>query len=67
MIKLANLRQTKLTRLYTTSPDPLYEAIYRKSIALGAPIDELGRICEWIVDSPPDDDESDHWQNIRPY
>lgn len=52
---------------HLSKPDPLYEAVVRQSYYLGAPIDTLGRLCEWIVDSPPDDDDSDHWMNVRPY
>ena len=53
--------------MYFNSHTDYLDKIKRESIRLGAPIDDLGRLCEWIVDSPPLDDEEDHWMNIRPY
>lgn len=52
-------------------PDLMYE-IKKQTIAFGGGLDDMSRLCEWIVDSPADlydelGNETDHWMNVRPY
>lgn len=45
-------------------PCPLEHNIELQTLQLGGRISELER---WLVDSIPEDENEDHWMNLRPY
>ncbi len=69
--------RASILRDYAEGIHPVYPMNYletvvkRQCVALGAPMDDLGQLCEWIVDSEADTDEygeeSGSWRNVRPY
>ena len=82
MLQFNSLRLAKLAKLAKQAgkiqhyrpfyPIPCLDTLVRREcVALGAHLDDLGDLCEWIVDSEPefnnDGSESDSWRNIRPY
>lgn len=68
-----SLSTTKL-RTYSPPmrPTNLMDEIKRQTIAFGGGLDEMSRICEWVVDNEADcydelGNETDHYLNMRPY
>lgn len=47
--------------------DPLMRAVIKQTHEFGWGYSDSHRLAEWIVDSPPVDDDEEHWANIRPY
>ena len=60
------------TSVGTSDNVDLMHEIKKQTIAFGGGLDDMSRLCEWIVDSPADlydelGNETDHWMNARPY
>lgn len=62
-IEQMNAQTSESTRA-ASSPDLLH-MVKVKSYELGQHTDDLGQLCEWIVDQNTEED--DHWMNVRPY
>ena len=56
-----------LQRIHSIKEDPLMDAIKRTSVSLGKPMDELEEIIDFFVDNPPENEDEDHWMNVREY
>lgn len=54
------------TRSVPVQGDDLLTLIKKQSIVMGAPLDELGRLCDWIINYE-DPEDPDSLCNIRSY
>lgn len=65
--QLQRLRDMDVNSYYAPPTDLDFE-IRKQCINLGQPMSSDDQnLLDWIVDGDPEDDEEDHWKNMRPW